>query len=459
MHSLSRQLGWVVVAVLMTDVFSVAFAAQDTSCAAGAAIDYKRMVTLSNLQVQSWADAPTATGVSLAEALHASGVEVSELTTGTEIPVVLPGNVASSVFVLEREVPREPQNHTWVVLYSVAPTLVRQAMEREGIRYPWSGFVMVMDGENNVAPLRVGMLGERGALVYNSSTHTFEREQSESLLGGQPQAFGACVSCILDLVKSVICEAVADGVSCATLAGCPGAVLSALIRATFKLVTDDLCFEGDILGCANSCGLQQITLTPDSDAQIKPGNQKITVNIARGPNLGAWVLPVKQNGVPGAPQIHFGLSSQQTFNWNAAAGVYNLYAGNIPAPNTTIPGLGKSTNVRVGQSTTAVVTWQVIDGCDDGRGFRIRFFDKTHGGVFPSSGYDSIPSGGENTFTMNVPRGSNLCRGAEQDPPTELYWCYGINGDQDADYPGAGTCCYQVPASGNLDLSVRLVCP
>ncbi|MFL6259681.1 MAG: hypothetical protein ACJ76Y_08220 [Thermoanaerobaculia bacterium] len=200
------------------------------------------MKTLTERQVISWADAPTAMGVPLGEALRDYSVDISMLTTGTEVPLVLPGNVETSIFVLEREVKGQPLNHDWVILYSVAPPAVRQALERQSIRYPWSGFVMRMD-DNDPAPIRIGMLGQSGfQLIYNPRKHTFERNLLPTPGGLQIADSQDCMSCILDLVKSVVCEAVADGVSCATLAGCPGAVLSALIRATFKLITGDLCF-------------------------------------------------------------------------------------------------------------------------------------------------------------------------------------------------------------------------
>jgi hypothetical protein len=446
MHWHCRQAGTVIAIGVLMGALGLSAAAQQSSCSPDTAIDHAGMKTLSNLQVSSWAGAPVAKDVSLATALRDFNIDISKFTTGTEVPLVLPGHVETSVFVLEREVQGQPLDHTWVVLYSVAPPAVRQAMEQQGIRYPWNGFVMNMDG-NAAAPIRIGMLGQPDSqLVYDPQRHTFVQD-TLPLLSGLRKDEG-CVSCILDLVKSVVCEAVADGISCATVAGCPGAVLSALLRATFKLVTGDLCFLGDINSCANSCGLQQIRITPESNAQLNRGAQKITVNTLSGKNVGAWAMAVRQDAVLGTPIVTLGTSNQQTLNWNPRIGVYTIYAGNIPVPAFSIPGLARSTNVNVGQSPTVAVSWRITDSCDDGRGFRVRFFDKTRGGAYPASGYDTVPSGGEQTFTMNVPRGSMLCEGAVQDPPTDSYWCYGIDGGQNADYPGAGTCCYQVPTSG-----------
>jgi hypothetical protein len=110
---------------------------------------------------------------------------------------------------------------------------------------------------------------------------------------------------------------------------------------------------------------------------------------------------------------------------------------------------------------TATMNWTIEDGCQDGRGFRVRFFDKTRGGVFPSGGsYFVVSSGGTSIFSINAPAGSQLCLGAQTEPPTSNYWCYGINGNQNANYPTAGTavCCRTVPAGGVVNTSNKLTC-
>ena len=109
----------------------------------------------------------------------------------------------------------------------------------------------------------------------------------------------------------------------------------------------------------------------------------------------------------------------------------------------------------------ATINWTIEDGCQDGRGFRVRFFDKTRGGVYPSGGnYFFVPSGTTGIFSMNAPAGSRLCLGGQTEPPTSGHWCYGINGNQNADYPGAGTavCCRTVPGGGVVNTRTKMTC-
>lgn len=429
--------------------------AEEISCSPDVALNGTRSIALTGRQVASWSDAPLTTGASLAEELSSYGIPMSELTVGTEVPLTLPGNVENSVYVLERLSPRGPEEHAWIILYSLAPTAVRLEMERQGIRYPWSGFVLTMDAEEAETPLRLGILGQADEqLVFDLATRTFQ-PASVALLHDQAAAkvSQGCTACIRDLLKSVACEALATGVACATVAGCPGAILSALIRATWKLLTQDLCFPLDLVSCAAACAAPRISLTPASNARLNPGRQQIKVDIS-GTNAGAWALPVPQNGRPGVPLIKLG-SNPRVLDWVAAAGVYTIYAGNIPLANA--PGMVRSTNVTVGSTSTASVNWRIVDGCSDNRGFRVRFFDKTNGGVFPSqSEVFTVPAGGDRTFSFNAPRGSRICLGAEQSPPTSSWWCYGINGNQDGSY-SAG-CCSIVPSTGNLNLGNTLIC-
>jgi hypothetical protein len=131
-----------------------------------------------------------------------------------------------------------------------------------------------MNGSNVAAPLRLGMLGQSGdQLVYKPKTRTFQRNSEADLARSlQTKASQGCIDCLFDLVKSIACEAVADGIACATVAGCPGAVISALLRATWKLLTQDLCFQGDIAVCAATCAFPQITLTPSSKRVFGKGH-------------------------------------------------------------------------------------------------------------------------------------------------------------------------------------------
>jgi hypothetical protein len=237
------------------------------------------------------------------------------------------------------------------------------------------------------------------------------------------------------------------------VAGCPGAIISVLIRASWKLLTQDLCFQGDIVSCVNTCALPRITVTPASNAQLTTGHHPITVSIS-GTNAGAWALPVPQNGLPGAPLLKIG-GNPRVLDWAAATGVYTIYAGNIPLTST--PGVTRSTNVSVGQSATATVNWTISDGCADNHGFQVRFFDETHGGVFPNSThYYVVPAGGQATFSFSAPRGSRLCLGAQQDPPDDFTWCVGIDGNLDGSY--SNLCCMVVPATGSFNPTNNLTC-
>lgn len=429
--------------------------AQDAACSAEAAVDSARITSLRAEEFASWAEAPLSTGTSLSEELRSYGISMSEFSAGRKIALTLPGNRETSIYVLARESLRQPLDNTWVMLYSVAPTAVRLELEHQGIVYPWSGFVVTMDDRNGSGSLRVGMLGQPDhQLEYNPVSHQFQRVAAANLAGeSQVKASEGCMDCILGLVKEVACEFLADTVACLTVAGCPGAVISALVRASWKLLTQDVCFPANIALCAFRCGMPEIKITPASNTILSPGKQQITVNIS-GTNAGAWVLPVPQNGRPGAPMIRLG-GNPRVVEWNASAGVYTIYAGSIPL--TGYPGIQRNTNVVVGQVSFVPVNWTITDGCSDNRGLRVRFFDKTRGGVFPSaSSYFVIPVGSQKTLAFNAPRGSRICIGAGQDPPSSRSWCYGINGTADGSY--SATCCAVVPETGALTLSNRLIC-
>ena len=109
-------------------------------------------------------------------------------------------------------------------------------------------------------------------------------------------------------------------------------------------------------------------------------------------------------------------------------------------------------------SDTDTVSWTIDDGCSDGLGLRVRFFDKAHGGIFPSAQtYYTVASNGTATFTFDARHGARLCVGAVPDPPNGLYWCYGIDGNQDGSY--SSTCCTDMPAAGPLSQGMNLICP
>src|SRR4051812_9131326 len=102
----------------------------------------------------------------------------------------------------------------------------------------------------------------------------------------------------------------------------------------------------------------------------------------------------------------------------------------------------------------ATFTWTIKDGCLDGLGIYIRFFDETNDIVFPNSsqGY-SIASGHTGVVKLSVKRGAKICYGAEPSNLQDIYWGVDIDNSQ-----GCDSCCNIVPSSGNLSRSVNLVC-
>jgi hypothetical protein len=102
----------------------------------------------------------------------------------------------------------------------------------------------------------------------------------------------------------------------------------------------------------------------------------------------------------------------------------------------------------------ATFTWTVRDGCDDGLGIYIRFFDETNDIVFPnSSQYYGIGSGRTGVVKLSVKRGAKICYGAEPSNLQDIYWGVDVDNSQ-----GCASCCNIVPATGNLSRSVNLIC-
>lgn len=102
----------------------------------------------------------------------------------------------------------------------------------------------------------------------------------------------------------------------------------------------------------------------------------------------------------------------------------------------------------------ATFTWTVRDGCDDGLGIYIRFFDETNDIVFPnSSQYYSIGSGHTGVAKLSVKRGAKICYGAEPSNLQDIYWGVDVDNSQ-----GCASCCNIVPATGNISRSINLIC-
>ena len=72
--------------------------------------------------------------------------------------------------------------------------------------------------------------------------------------------------------------------------------------------------------------------------------------------------------------------------------------------------------------------WEVTDGCKDGRGIQLRFFDRTYGGVWPGwSEVYVILSGETRQGTLSCTTGANICYGAKTDPETSGSWGLDLN--------------------------------
>jgi hypothetical protein len=102
----------------------------------------------------------------------------------------------------------------------------------------------------------------------------------------------------------------------------------------------------------------------------------------------------------------------------------------------------------------ATFNWTMKDGCRDGYGIYIRFFDETNDLVFPnSSQVYSINSGRNGTIKLSVKRGAKICYGAEPASLDGSYWGVSLDDSQ-----GCASCCNIVPNSGNISRTVNLVC-
>ncbi len=113
------------------------------------------------------------------------------------------------------------------------------------------------------------------------------------------------------------------------------------------------------------------------------------------------------------------------------------------APKASCPGGGNAT-----------FTWTIIDGCGDGFGIYVRFFDETNDLVFPNSTQVyNISSGHSGVVRLSVKRGAKICYGAEPSNLDGSYWGVSLDNSQACD-----SCCNIVPSSGNLSRSVRLIC-
>jgi hypothetical protein len=102
----------------------------------------------------------------------------------------------------------------------------------------------------------------------------------------------------------------------------------------------------------------------------------------------------------------------------------------------------------------ATFTWTIVDGCGDGQGLYVRFFDETNNLVFPNSTQAYIiNSGRSGVVRLSVKRGAKICYGAEPSDRDGTYWGVSLDNNQ-----ACASCCNIVPNTGNLARSVRLLC-
>ncbi len=94
-------------------------------------------------------------------------------------------------------------------------------------------------------------------------------------------------------------------------------------------------------------------------------------------------------------------------------------------------------------SSTTSMRWVLTDGCNDGRGLRTRFFDKTNNLMWPDAERVYVAgSGGSVEVSLGANAGATICYGAAKDPDDRTYWGIGLDGNQ-----GCASCCYTAAAT------------
>ena len=84
-----------------------------------------------------------------------------------------------------------------------------------------------------------------------------------------------------------------------------------------------------------------------------------------------------------------------------------------------------------GPPPVAVMDWILYDSCVDGLGLQAALFDVTHGRVWPSrhGAYYAGP-GGAIDARITCDLGALICYGAETDPPSDIFWGVGLDGEE-----------------------------
>jgi hypothetical protein len=102
-------------------------------------------------------------------------------------------------------------------------------------------------------------------------------------------------------------------------------------------------------------------------------------------------------------------------------------------------------------SSMSSLTWVMADGCNDGKGLQIRFYDRTYGGLWPSrSDVYVVPARETRERTLSCRTDANVCYGARTDPPGSNYWGVDLDGSK-----GCDSCC---TACRDTSVSKTLTC-
>lgn len=105
------------------------------------------------------------------------------------------------------------------------------------------------------------------------------------------------------------------------------------------------------------------------------------------------------------------------------------------------------------EGASATIRWTLHDGCADGVGIQARFFDLTHGGVWPGGDqvWLTMVDGGFVDEVLACIPGAKICYGAEPAPTNGDFWGLSLDGRRECD-----ACC---ASCGNGDPPpIRLTC-
>jgi hypothetical protein len=104
-----------------------------------------------------------------------------------------------------------------------------------------------------------------------------------------------------------------------------------------------------------------------------------------------------------------------------------------------------------GGGGTSILSFTIADGCSDGRGLLVRFFDKTNNLVWPNSSQAyTIGAGGSANFPLSCKTGAQICYGGSTNPETSYYWGVGLQDNESCDH-----CC---ATCDNAAYSFTLTC-